>query len=304
MPQHTPPADPNAAVRLHPRATLVGGGLPVKRVLPAAARRQVGPFVFFDHFGPVTLPPELDADVGPHPHIGLATVTYLFEGAMLHRDSLGNELVISPGAVNWMSAGRGIVHSERTPPALRGQPRPLHGLQLWVALPMDAEQGAPSFQHVAAQDIPTRNEQGTTVRVLVGEAFGARSPVVAASPTLYLDIALRRGQVFVLPALAEALAVYSPDAPVHVDGQPLPPGEMAVLARHSGAMLQAEAHDTHVVVVGGAPLDGPPRAIWWNFVASDRDLIDQAAARWTAGDFDAVPGETTRLAMPPRPGTA
>jgi redox-sensitive bicupin YhaK (pirin superfamily) len=302
MTDTTAPADPNAAVRLHPRATLVGGGLPVKRVLPAAARRHVGPFVFFDHFGPVTVPPELDTDVGPHPHIGLATVTYLFEGAMLHRDSLGNELVIAPGAVNWMSAGRGIVHSERTPPALIGQPRPLHGLQLWVALPATAEQGEPSFQHVAAVDIPQLSAQGTAVRVLVGEAFGVRSPVVAASPTLYLDIALRAGQPFTLPALAEELAVYSPVAPVSVDGEPLPPGEMAVLARHAGAVLHSEA-DTHLVVVGGAPLDGP-RTIWWNFVASERVLIDQAAALWAAGGFEAVKGETARLSMPPRTGIA
>jgi redox-sensitive bicupin YhaK (pirin superfamily) len=285
--------------RWTPRVTELAGGLQVRRVLPVAARRSVGPFVFFDHFGPVTLAAEADTDVGPHPHIGLATVTYLFEGGFLHRDSLGTVQEIAPGAVNWMSAGRGIVHSERVPPSQAGRARALHGLQLWVALPSEAEQGEPSFQHVAAEAIPECVVEGVAVRVLVGEAFGQASPVRAASPTLYLDLQLPAGVPWTLPRLAEEMAVYSPTEPVEVDGHCLPPGEMGLVEGPQGAVLRS-ALPTRVVVVGGAALDGP-RMIWWNFVASERALIEQAAERWAAGGFPAIPGESGGLLMPPRP---
>lgn len=282
-----------------PRVTEVAGGLQVRRVLPVAARRSVGPFVFFDHFGPVTLGPEVDADVGPHPHIGLATVTYLYEGGFLHRDSLGTVQEISPGAVNWMSAGSGIVHSERVPPSQAGRRRALHGLQLWVALPREAEQSAPGFQHVAAEAIPERVVDGVRVRVLVGEAFGLASPVHAASPTLYLDLALPAGALWALPRLAEEMAVYSPTEPVELDGHALPPGQMAVVEGAQGATLRAVL-PSRLVVVGGAPLDGP-RMVWWNFVASERALIEQAAEAWAAGAFPRIPGDGGALLMPPRP---
>ncbi len=285
--------------RWSPRVTDLAGGLTVRRALPVAARRAVGPFVFFDHFGPVTLPAEADTDIGPHPHIGLATVTYLFEGGFLHRDSLGTVQEITPGAVNWMTAGRGIVHSERTPDAQRGRARRLHGLQLWVALPAEAEQAEPAFQHVPAADIPERTVDGATVRVLVGSGFGLASPVRAASPTLYLDIALPAGVPWALPRLAEEMAVYSPEECVELDGAPLPAGEMALVAGGHGATLRA-ALPARVVVVGGAPL-AQPRLIWWNFVATERERIEQAAARWAAGGFDPIPGEHGGLLMPPRP---
>lgn len=288
-----------AMQRWSPRVTDLAGGLQVRRALPVAARRAVGPFVFFDHFGPVTLPAEADTDVGPHPHIGLATVTYLFEGGFLHRDSLGTVQQIAPGAVNWMTAGRGIVHSERAPDAQRGRARRLHGLQLWVALPEADEQCAPAFQHVPAGDIPEAAADGAAVRVLVGEAFGRRSPVRAPPQTLYLDTALPAGLPWALPRLAEEMAVYSPDECVELAGQVLPAGEMALVEGAQGATLRA-ALPTRVVVIGGAAL-AAPRLIWWNFVASDRALIEQAAARWAAQGFDPIPGETGGLLMPPRP---
>ncbi|MGM9488537.1 pirin family protein [Ideonella sp. YS5] len=284
--------------RWTPRVTDLAGGLQVRRALPVAARRSVGPFVFFDHFGPVTLPAEADTDIGPHPHIGLATVTYLFEGAFMHRDSLGTVQEIRPGAVNWMTAGRGIVHSERTPDAKRGQPRRMHGLQLWVALPDEAEQAEPSFQHVAAEAIPQLELDGATVRVLLGRAFGVESPVATSSPTLYLDIELPAGLPWTLPRLADEMAVYSPLECMELDGEVLPEGEMALVEGAEGATLRS-ALATRVVVVGGMAL--PPRVIWWNFVASDRALIEQAAERWSQGGFDKIPGEQGALLMPPRP---
>jgi redox-sensitive bicupin YhaK (pirin superfamily) len=287
---------------LTPRTHDLAGGFQVRRVLPAAAQRSVGPFVFFDHFGPVTLAADTDSDVGPHPHIGLATVTYLFEGRMAHRDSLGTVQEIAPGAVNWMTAGRGIVHSERTPADLRGHARAMHGLQLWVALPPDSEQGEPAFQHVGAAEIPEGVVDGVRVRVLVGEAFGLRSPVRAASPTLYLDLDLPAGTRWTLPALAEQQALYAPTTALRIDGRALPPQTMAVLAAGAGAgagagvVLETDAA-TRCVLIGGAALQKPP-AMWWNFVASDRALIEAAAARWEAGGFDPIPGETGRIAMP------
>ena len=299
---------------LTPRIHDLAGGFLVRRVLPAAAQRSVGPFVFFDHFGPVTLAAETDSDVGPHPHIGLATVTYLFEGRMAHRDSLGTVCEIQPGAINWMTAGRGIVHSERTPADLRGRARAMHGLQLWVALPAQDEQCAPAFQHVGAEEIPECLVDGAgavvpsgvqvgappgmaaKVRVLVGEAFGVRSPVRAASPTLYLDLQLPSGARWTLPALAEQQALYAPTEALRLDGTELPPQTMAVLPAGTPVQLETTL-PTRCVLIGGAALPKPP-AMWWNFVASDRALIEAAAARWEAGGFDAIPGETERIAMP------
>lgn len=281
---------------LTPRTHDLAGGFQVRRVLPAAAQRSVGPFVFFDHFGPVTLAADTDSDVGPHPHIGLATVTYLFEGRMAHRDSLGTVCEIEPGAINWMTAGHGIVHSERTPADLRGRARAMHGLQLWVALPPDSEQCDPVFQHVGAAEVPEGVVDGVRVRVLVGEAFGLRSPVRAASPTLYLDLDLPAGTCWTLPALAEQQALYVPTGTLRTDGAELPPQIMAVLPAGTGVLLEADA-PTRCVLIGGAALPKPP-AMWWNFVASDRALIEAAAARWEAGGFDPIPGETGRIAMP------
>jgi redox-sensitive bicupin YhaK (pirin superfamily) len=280
--------------------TDLGGGLVVRRLLPAARRQSVGPFIFFDHFGPLVQQADDNSDVRPHPHIGLATVTYLFEGAMMHRDSLGTVQRIEPGAVNWMTAGRGIAHSERTPDELRHQARPLHGLQLWVALPQDQEECAPSFQHVAASDIPQVSQEGAIIRVIAGQAWEAASPVRTASPTLYLDVRLQAGASLDLPPLAKDMAVYALDQPLWLgdDATPLPTHTMAVL--DGATRLRNEtAGPSRLVVIGGEPLDGP-RFIWWNFVSSQKARITQAARDWDAGLFKRVPGDDERIELPAR----
>ncbi len=286
---------------LRPADKDLGGGFEVRRLLPSAQRRSVGPFVFFDHFGPAEERPGAQHDVRPHPHIGLATVTYLFEGAMMHRDSLGSVQEIQPGAINWMTAGRGIVHSERKPERLRGDTYVNHGLQLWAALPQAHEETAPRFTHTPAEAIPALREQGAEVRVLVGEAFGARSPVETFAPTLYLDIQLPGGGVFELPALAPELAVYAVDAEVSVDGAALPRHTMAVLPAGQGATLRSGAGAAaRLVVIGGEPLDGP-RYVTWNFVSSRRERILEAGADWAAQRMGHVPGETEFIPLPGKP---
>ena len=279
---------------LQPHCKDLGGGFTVSRLLPAATRQAVGPFVFFDHFGPVEAGPADNHDVRPHPHIGLATVTYLFEGAMQHHDSTGVAQRIEPGAINWMTAGRGILHSERTPADLRGVQRRSHGLQLWVALPAEDEEIAPSFVHTPAAGIPEIEVGGARLRVLVGEAYGVVSPVVVRSPTLYLDIHLSAGDAFPLPP-AEERAVYVVEGDAQLDGVDIPPGRMVVLAAGEDLMLSADA-DARVVLIGGAPLG--PRHIWWNFVSSRKERIAQAADDWAAQRMGVVPGETEFIPLP------
>lgn len=279
----------------------LGGGFVVRRLLPAAARRAVGPFIFFDHFGPVSVGPDSAHDVRPHPHIGLATVTYLFEGAIMHRDSLGSAQLIEPGAINWMTAGRGVVHSERRPEHLRGRSYVNHGLQLWVALPREHEEVAPSFTHTPATAIPELQLGAAAVRVLLGEAWGARSPVATLSPTLYLDVALPAGAVLELPPLATELAAYAVQGEVVADGQPVPAGQMVVL--DGGGQHLSSGAGTRLVLIGGAPLEAP-RHMWWNFVSSRRERIAQAAEDWQAQRLGQVPGETEFIPLPERPYTA
>ena len=281
---------------LHPHAKDLGGGFHVRRLLPAAARQAVGPFLFFDHFGPITAQPADNHDVRAHPHIGLATVTYLFEGAMLHRDSTGAVQRIEPGAINWMTAGRGIVHSERTPDDLRGVVRRSHGLQLWAALPEADEETEPSFAHTPASAIPAAEIGGARVRVLIGSAFGMDSPVATRSPTLYLDISLSAGDAFPLPLAAER-ALYGVDAGFELDGTPVPAQTMVVLPEGDEPMISASA-DARVVLIGGAPLG--PRHLWWNFVSSRRERLVQAADDWAAQRFAPVPGETEFIPLPER----
>jgi redox-sensitive bicupin YhaK (pirin superfamily) len=281
-------------ITLPAHAKDLGGGFTVRRSLPAAARQAVGPFLFFDHFGPVDAAPGAEHDVRPHPHIGLATVTYLFEGAMLHRDSLGVVQRIEPGAVNWMTAGRGIVHSERTPDDLRHRHRRSHGLQLWVALPAADEEMAPAFEHTPAAALSEIEVGGARLRVLVGSAFGATSPVAVRSPMLYLDITLAAGDAFPLP-LAEERAVYVVEGAAQLDGVDLPPGRLVVLDADTEPMLSADA-DARVVLIGGAPLG--QRHMWWNFVSSRKERIVQAADDWAAGRFAAVPGESEFIPLP------
>ena len=282
---------------LHPHRKDLGGGFVVRRLLPAAQRQAVGPFVFFDHFGPITAQPTDNHDVRAHPHIGLATMTYLFEGAMEHRDSTGAVQRIERGAINWMSAGRGIVHSERTPQDLRGKTRRSHGLQLWAALPVTDEDMAPAFAHTPAAALPQLELGGAVVRVLIGSAFGAASPVAVRSPTLVLDIAMQPGDAFPLPdaQVATERALYVVDGAVELDGVAVPAHTMVLLAADDEPLLSASAA-SRAVLIGGEPLGH--RHIWWNFVSSRKERIVKAADDWAAGRFDAVPGETEVMPLP------
>jgi redox-sensitive bicupin YhaK (pirin superfamily) len=291
---------------LIPHEKDLGGGFLVRRSLPSPLRQAVGPFVFFDHFGPITAPPGANHDVRPHPHIGLATVTYLFEGAMMHRDSLGVVQRIEPGAVNLMTAGRGIVHSERTPKDLLGTERRSHGLQLWLAVPPEREEDSPGFQHVAGAEIPAREVDGVLVRVLIGSAFGLDSPVHSLSPTLYLDLnfGLASGASLKLPDAAEERALYSVDHDVELDGERVPAFTMVVLEPGSEPVLSAP-RGARVVLIGGTPLGH--RFMVWNFVSSRKERIAQAQDDWEAfttkassAGFERVPGETEFIPLPPR----
>jgi redox-sensitive bicupin YhaK (pirin superfamily) len=272
------------------------GSFSVRRALPSLPRQMVGPFIFFDHMGPVTLGPGEGMDVRPHPHIGLATVTYLFEGEILHRDSLGSLQPIRPGDVNWMVAGRGIAHSERTPDALRASGTRMHGIQTWVALPAADEEMAPAFDHHPKATLPVIDLPGATVRVIAGHAFGERSPVAVRSATLYAAAELAPGARIELPPEHEERAVYVVEGSVRVDGERVEPGQMAVLASGGTAAVDADT-PAIAMLVGGAKMDGP-RFIWWNFVSSSRSRIEQAKADWREERFAAVPGETERIPLP------
>jgi redox-sensitive bicupin YhaK (pirin superfamily) len=265
------------------------GDLDVARVLPAPARRMVGPFTFFDQMGPVHLAPGRGLDVRPHPHLHLATVTYLFEGAILHRDSLGSTQLIEPGAINWMLAGRGIVHSERSPADLRADGPSLSGLQLWVALPRAREDADPAFSHHDASSLPAIEERGVRGRLLVGMAYGLRSPVPAESPMFYVDARLEAGARLEVPREHEERAVYVIEGSVELGGQSVGPGRMVVLAPQAEAELVAE-QPSRLVMIGGAPLDGP-RYVFWNFVSSSQERIAEAAREWREGRFPKVPGD-------------
>jgi redox-sensitive bicupin YhaK (pirin superfamily) len=263
-------------------------GIPVGRVLPSATRGLVGPFMFFDHFGPAELLPGAAVDVRPHPHINLATVTYLFEGEIVHRDSLGSDQTIRPGAVNWMTAGRGIVHSERTPQALRRGGSRLHGLQLWVALPKHVEEAEPTFRHYAAESLPNISHHGVKVRVLAGSAYGVTSPVETSSPLFYVDAFLPKGTRLELPQAHER-AAYVVEGVVACDTERAGAGRMLVFTPGSAPTLRAESN-VRVALIGGAPMDGP-RHIWWNFASSSKERIELAKRDWREGRFPRVPGD-------------
>ncbi len=275
------------------------GGFQVRRVLPAAARRMVGPFIFFDHMGPADFAPGRGVDVRPHPHIGLATVTWLFEGAMLHRDSLGSVQRIDPGDVNWMTAGRGIVHSERSPAELRERGHRLHGIQTWVALPRAHAECAPSFAHHDADDLPEIERPGASLRLIVGDAYGARAPTPHFSPIFYLSADLAPGARLAMPTEHVERGVYLVEGDLTVDGQVLPPQHALALDADAPGEL-ASAGGACAMLFGGAPMDGE-RHIAWNFVASRIEAIDDAKRRWREGRFDPVPGETEFIPLPDEP---
>ena len=272
------------------------GGFSVRRALPSTRRRMVGPFIFLDHMGPAEFRAGQGVDVRPHPHIGLATVTYLFAGEIVHRDSLGSRVPIVPGDVNWMTAGRGIAHSERTAPERRGGGEPLHGLQCWVALPAGDEEMAPAFHHVGGDKLPLVSGEGKTARVVAGNLFGARSPVATLSDTLFADVQIVAGASLPFDADTEERAIYVVSGEIEIAGDRFAEGRLLVFKPGDRITVKA-ARDARIVLVGGATADGP-RHIWWNFVSSRKERIEQAKADWKAGRFAPVPGETEFIPLP------
>jgi redox-sensitive bicupin YhaK (pirin superfamily) len=265
------------------------GGIHVARVLPAIQRRSVGPFVFLDHMGPE---PAGDIAVRPHPHIHLATVTYLFAGEIHHRDNLGSHQVIKPGAINWMNAGRGIVHSERSQQRMQ-----MHGLQLWVGLPTAQEESDPSFVHYPADVLPTFSASGAHARVLVGTVYGVTSPVKTHSPMFYLDVRLEPGARLGMPAGYEERAAYVVKGAITIGADRIEPGNMVVFKREASPIIAADG-PTRLVFLGGEPLDGP-RYLWWNFVSSSKERITEALHEWRDGKFPKVPGDEVEFIPAP-----
>jgi redox-sensitive bicupin YhaK (pirin superfamily) len=265
------------------------GGFAVRRTLPAMQRRLVGPFVFWDHMGPASLEPGNGMDVRPHPHIGLATVTYLFEGEIVHKDTLGSDQAIRAGAVNWMTAGRGIAHSERTGPEVRKRGSRVHGIQSWVALPLDQEESDPRFEHHPADTIPETSLDGVRLRVLAGAAYGLTAPARVASPTFYVEATIPAGARLVLPEEHEERAAYVVEGEVACDGEAIDEGAMAVFQPRVESALQAH-RPSRVMLLGGARVGGA-RHIWWNFVSSSKERIEQAKRDWREGRFGKIPGD-------------
>ncbi|RFC68858.1 MULTISPECIES: pirin family protein [Mesorhizobium] len=265
------------------------GGLIVRRALPSAKRRMVGPFIFFDRMGPAVLRGDQALDVRPHPHIGLSTVTYLFDGNIRHRDSLGTEMVIQPGDVNLMTAGRGIVHSERSPEELRGSPQAISGLQTWLALPEAKEEIAPGFEHTTRDKLPTFQTDGAQGRLILGELEGLKAPVTTHHDTLYADVSLDAGGSFRIPAVAEERAIYTLDGEVSIAGDVFAPDQLLVF-RPGDEIVVSSERGAHFMLFGGATM-GSPRYIWWNFVSSSKERIEQAKNEWKTGSFDIVPGD-------------
>lgn len=263
------------------------GSFSVRRCLPHPLRRMVGPWIFFDHAGPATLAPNEGIDVRPHPHINLATVTYFFEGSFIHRDSLGNSLAIVPGDINLMVAGKGIVHSERTPDELRPSGSRMHALQLWLALPEDQEEIDPAFYHYPSADIPGFEVDGVPVRLMIGQAYGHSSPVKTFAETLYLEARLEKGAELVLPEVEER-AIYVAEGMVEIDGEPVPQFAMAVLTGKPELKVTA-SEDSKFALIGGEKLG--ERHIWWNFVSTRKERIEQAKQDWKNGKFPKVPDD-------------
>lgn len=262
------------------------GGFDVRRSIPQIGQRSIGPWVFFDHFGSVDFLPGDGINVRPHPHINLATVTYLFEGEIYHRDSLGNALAIRPGAINLMVAGKGIVHSERTREAVKETGYKLHGLQLWHALPKSVEEIDPAFFHTSAEDIPCGHRKGVEYRVMMGEAYGLKSPVKTYSPILYLEAKMSAGSSLELP-FADEMGVYVVNGQAEIDGEPSPVYTMSVLS--DSAKLISAKSETRLAIIGGAALG--KRYMEWNFISSRKDRIEQAKADWLQGRFDKIPND-------------
>lgn len=277
------------------------GNFMVGRLLPFRGKRMVGPYIFIDHMGPAALSDHQNIDVGPHPHIGLSTLTYLFEGSIMHRDSLGTEVEIQAGAVNWMTAGKGIVHSERTPDYLRHSDKTLHGLQIWVALPADKEEMDPSFHHVEAKDIPYWEEANVSFRLIAGEVFGKKSPVPVFSPQFFLEIhSLTEQTLTIGEHLFGEAGMYILKGSVENDGHIYEPKRILV-AKDAKLCSFTMKPDTTIYLFGGAPFP-EERFIYWNFVATSREKIEAAKQRWINQEFEPVPGETEFVPLPEQPG--
>lgn len=273
-------------------------GFKVRRALPSARRRMVGPFIFLDQMGPEVLRGGRGLDVAPHPHIGLATVTYLFEGELLHRDGLGTIQVIKPGEVNWMTAGSGIAHSERTPRELR-QGSALFGIQSWVALPRSDEETGPTFAHYSGDELPVEEGEGKRLRLIAGSLYGVRSPVQTLSEMFYADVTLLAGARFSVPVEHEERAAYVVEGSLRLlpDDEIFEAGQLLVFKPGAEILLESESSSTRLMLLGGQPLDGP-RHIWWNFVSSSKERIEQAKQDWREGRFAPVPEETELIPLP------
>jgi redox-sensitive bicupin YhaK (pirin superfamily) len=272
------------------------GGFSVRRALPSVGKKMIGPFIFFDQFGPAEFLLGQGLDVRPHPHIGLSTVSYLFDGEIFHRDSLGSSLPIRPGAVNLMTAGRGIVHSERTAPELRHAPQKMFGIQTWLALPKTHENADPGFLHVGADDLPVIRGEGKRVRIIMGSLYGETSPVPFPHDTFYAEAVLAPGAILPVDADYEERGIYIVSGEIDIAGDSFGPGRLLVLK--PGDRISALAlSNARLMLLGGEPMDGP-RHLWWNFVHSSKDRIDQAKADWKLGRFDSVPGEDEFIPLP------
>ncbi len=284
---------------IRPREVDLGGFI-VRRALPARGIRAVGPWVFFDHVGPVSFPSGRGVDVIPHPHINLSTVTYLFKGELVHRDSIGNVQTITPGAINLMVAAKGIVHSERTGPQLRAAGHRMNGLQLWLALPEEYEESEPTFSHYPAQDLPRTNVEGTELRVMIGDAYGLHSPVETLSPTLYAEAEIPKGKSLRLPDDVEDRAVYLVSGSLQASGTGAGQTELTekclTLFTHKSDVSLSAREDSRITIIGGKPLG--KRYMWWNFVSSRKERIERAKADWKEDRFTMVPGETEFYPLP------
>jgi len=272
------------------------GGFSVRRALPAIGRRMVGPFIFLDQIGPARIPAGQGLDVRPHPHIGLSTMTYLYEGEIMHRDSLGSIQKISPGAVNWMTAGRGIAHSERTPDELRQVEHALSGIQFWVALPKPQEEIEPSFLHLGRDRLPAWESGGAKIRLIAGAMDGRESPLAAPHPMICADLQLSRAATLRIPADWPEHAIYISSGAIEVDGKRFAEGQLLVLQAGHDALLMAPS-SARLMLLGGDSMDGP-RHIWWNFVSSSLDRIERAKADWKQRQFPPVPEETEFVPLP------
>lgn len=269
------------------------GGFEVRRALPAPKRQMVGPFIFFDQAGPAEFVTGKGIDVRPHPHIGLGTVTYLYKGEFQHRDSLGSNQMIHPGAVNWMVAGQGVTHSERTSDETRKAPHSLFGIQTWIALPDDAEDVAPSFEHHPKDTLPTIEQDGVRLRLILGKAYGEQAPVKMFSEMFYGDVAMKAGTLLPMPDDHEDRGLYVSEGEISIAGQAFKAGHMMVFRPGDAISVKAGEQGARIMVLGGETLNGP-RYIWWNFVASSEERIEQAKADWRAGKW-----QDGRFALPP-----